>query len=306
MGSRGMVIAGADFGSNKTGYIVAACVGRELRPLERESRFTRLAEGLHESGRINGEAVVRTLLWCEEMRKRLKRHGVRRFRAVGTEALRRASNRQEVLGLIEDVLGWPVEILPGAEEGRLTFRGVRLGYPNGPLAIIDVGGGSTEICIGGDPPARGDEKIRVLSTKAGAVVLTERHGEEWDALLRAARAELRRFAPKGELPGLLTVLGGTGANLTMMDLGEHDLRDDHIEGHVIERKRLQQLRKRTAAMSPKQRTVKLGLPPQRADIQMAGLAILEAALDHLGIRAVRTSRYALRHGVLRSIAPRRR
>lgn len=300
----GMVIAGADFGSNKTGYIVAEVRDGDLEQLARESRFTRLAEGLNESGRINGEAVVRTLLWCDEMRKKLKKFGVERFRGVGTEALRRASNQEEVLRLIEDVLGWPVEVVPGEEEGRLTYRGVRMKYGNGPLAVIDVGGGSTEVCIGGDPPKRGEEPIDVLSTRVGAVVLTEKHGEEWDDLTKAVRSELRGFAPKNEVPGLLTVLGGTGANLTMMDLDDHDLKDDHIEGHVIERKRLEELRKRAAGMSAKQRIEKLGLPPQRADIQIAGLAILEAVLDHLEIKAVRTSRQALRHGVLRSIAPR--
>ena len=300
----GMVIAGADFGSNKTGFIAAEVKDGELEPIERESRFTRLAEGLSESGRINGEAVVRTLLWCDEMRKRFKKLGVERFRGVGTEALRRASNQKEVLCLIEDVLGWPVEVIPGEEEGRLTFRGVRMRYAKGPLAVIDVGGGSTEVCLGGDPPKRGEEPTEVLSMRVGAVVLTEKYGESWDSLVKAVRTELRGFQPRQEVPGVLTVLGGTGANLTMMDLDEHDLKDDHIEGHVIERKRLEELRKKTAAMSPKQRIDKLGLPAQRADIQIAGLAVLEASLDHLGIKAVRTSRYALRHGVLRSIAPR--
>ncbi len=300
----GMVVAGADFGSNRTGYIVAECKGGELLQLARESRFTRLAEGLSESGRIHGEAVVRTLLWCEEIRKRLKKLEVERFRGVGTEALRRASNQAEVLGLIEDVLGYPIEVISGDEEGRLTFRGVRMKYGKGPLAVIDIGGGSTEVCMGGDPPKRGEEAIEVRSMRVGAVVLTDRCGEEWDALTRVMRSELRGFAPKQEVPGLLTVLGGTGANLAMMDLDDHDLKDDHIEGHVIERKRLEELRKATLGMSPKQRVEKLGLPPQRADIQVAGLAILEAVLDHLGIKAVRTSRYALRHGVLQSIAPR--
>src|SRR5687768_11071285 len=198
MGATSMVIAGADFGSNKTGYIAAEAKNGDLFQLERESRFTRLAEGVHESGRINGEAVVRTLLWCEELRKRFKKLGVERFRGVGTEALRRANNQKEVLGLIEDVLGWPVEVVSGEEEGRLTYRGVRLRYQKGPLAVIDVGGGSTEICLGGEPPARGEEAIDVKSTRVGAVILTERYGEDWDDLTRAVRSELRGFSPKNE------------------------------------------------------------------------------------------------------------
>ncbi len=299
----GMVVAGADFGSNKTGYIVAEAKGGELVQLERESRFTRLAQGIATSGRIHGEAMLRTLLWCEEMRKRFKKLGVVRFRGVGTEALRRASNQVQVLGMIEDVLGWPVEVVSGEEEGRITFRGVRQRYSKGPLAVIDIGGGSTEVVIGEEPPKKGEEPLEVKSLRVGAVILTERCGEDWDELVKATRTELRGYVPAGDPPGMLTVLGGTGANLSMMDLDEHDLDEEHVEGHVVERKRLEELRKKTQAMSPKQRIEKLGLLPQRADVQIAGLAILETVLDHLGIKAVRTTRYALRHGVLRSIAP---
>src|SRR6188768_1204271 len=79
----GIVIAGADFGSNKTGYIVAEVKAGELFQLDRDSRFTRLAEGVDEKERLCGAAVARTLAWCEELRERMKKHGVTRFRAVG-------------------------------------------------------------------------------------------------------------------------------------------------------------------------------------------------------------------------------
>ena len=84
-----MVIAGADFGSNKVGYIVAEMKGGELETIERESRFTRLAEGIAENNRLSGEAMARTLLYCNEMHKRFRKLGVEKFRGVGTEALRR-------------------------------------------------------------------------------------------------------------------------------------------------------------------------------------------------------------------------
>jgi len=298
-----MVIAGADFGSNKVGYIVAEAKGGGLETIERESRFTRLAEGVGESNRLSGEAMARTLLWCNEMCKRFKKLRVEKFRGVGTEALRRAANTPDFLELIEPILGWPVEVVSGEEEGRLTFSGVRTEYEKGPLAIIDIGGGSTEVVLGADPPKRGREPVEVFNSRLGAVILTERCGERWNELVRVIRNEVRSWEPRTPLPALLTVLGGTGANLTMMDLDDHDVKDEHIEGHVIELHRLEELRKRTQAMTPKQRVEKLGLLPQRADIQLAGLAVLETIMDHLGVTAVRTTRYALRHGVLRSIVP---
>jgi exopolyphosphatase/guanosine-5'-triphosphate,3'-diphosphate pyrophosphatase len=245
--------------------------------------------------------MARTLLWCNEIHKRFKKLGVEKFRGVGTEAMRRASNTPDFLELIEPILGWPVEVISGEEEGRLTFSGVRMKYSKGPLAIIDIGGGSTEVVVGSDPPKRGREPVEIFNSRLGAVVLTERCDERWNDLVRAIRGELRGWQPKFEIPEFLTVLGGTGANLTMMDLDDHDVEDDHIEGHVIERRRLEELRKRTQAMSPKQRVEKLGLLPQRADIQIAGLAVLETIMDHLGVTAVRTTRFALRHGVVRSL-----
>jgi len=297
----GMVIAGADFGSNKVGYIVAEMKGGELETIERESRFTRLAEGIAENNRLSGEAMARTLLYCNEMHKRFRKLGVEKFRGVGTEALRRASNTPDFLELIEPILGWPVEVISGEEEGRITFHGVRMQYPKGPLAIIDIGGGSAEIVVGGDPPKRGREPVEIFSSRLGAVVLTERCGERWNDLVKVIRSELRGWRPKCDLPEVLTVLGGTGTNLTMMDLDDHDVEDDHIEGHLIELGRLEELRGRTQGMSPKQRVEKLGLIPQRADIQIAGLAVLESVMDHLGVSAIRTTRFALRHGVVRSI-----
>jgi exopolyphosphatase/guanosine-5'-triphosphate,3'-diphosphate pyrophosphatase len=296
-----MVVAGADFGSNKVGYIVAETKGGELRTIERASQFTRLAEGVAKNRRLSGEAMARTLLWCNEMRKRFKKLGVEKFRGVATEAVRRAENSADFVELIEPILGWPVEVVSGEEEGRLTFSGVRMKYPKGPLAIIDIGGGSAEVVVGGDPPKRGRENVEILSSRLGAVVLTERCGERWNELVRVIREEVRSWRPGGDLPEVLTVLGGTGANLTMMDLDDHDVEDDHIEGHLIERGRLEELRRRTQSLSPRQRVEKLGLLPHRADIQIAGLAVLETIMDHLGVTAVRTTRYALRHGVVRSI-----
>ncbi|MBM4015334.1 MAG: hypothetical protein FJ293_10280 [Planctomycetes bacterium] len=298
----GRVVAGADFGSNKTGYIVAEVNGTRIDVLERASSFTRLAEGMGSEGRIRGAAAARLLDWSAHMRRRFDKLGVVRFRGVGTEALRRASNRRQVLELVRDVLGEPVDVVSGQEEGRITFEGVRLGYPRGPLAVIDIGGGSTEVVHGGSPTRGRHERPVAASFRMGAVILTEQHGEDWSDLCKAVRAHLHRFAPRGELPGVLTVLGGTGANVAMMDLGERDLKDDHIEGHVVERRRLEELRRQTQAMSPRQRVTRLGLLPQRADVQLAGLAILETVLDHLSIKAIRTTRYALRHGVLRSVA----
>jgi exopolyphosphatase/pppGpp-phosphohydrolase len=97
------------------------------------------------------------------------------------------------------------------------------------------------------------------------------------------------------------VLGGTGGNLGMMDIGTRELIDEQIEGHQIERNRLDELFESSAPLSPQERVDRFGLPRKRADILVAGLVILYGVLDRLGLRRVRASRHSLRHGVLRSL-----
>jgi len=294
------VVASLDFGSNTVGYLIA-CLGREsVEFLGRGSRFVRLAEGFEKTPRINNSALERLRNWLLEMKRILGEAGAGRLRAVGTEAVRRAQNQKELKELVQALLGVEVEVISGPEEGRLTYHGVRFGYPAGPLSVIDVGGGSTEVVLGA-PEGADCKSPETLSLDLGGVTLTERFGEDYSALYGAVLHRLQPHQFRIEPAPHLTTLGGTGANLAMIDQGEKPLTDGRLEGHVLSRERIRTLRDRIGACSPEARVRDFGLPKGRADVVVAGLAILEGVMDHLGFTQVRTSRYALRHGVIWSM-----
>ena len=102
-------------------------------------------------------------------------------------------------------------------------------------------------------------------------------------------------------PTELTVIGGTGANIAMMDLGLTALVDESVEGHRLSRDRFHELRHVAAGLTPGERVEQLGVPERRADVMIAGLAVLDGVLEYLGLSAIRASRASLRHGVLDSL-----
>jgi len=291
--------AAVDFGSNTIGVLIA---GRradgELETLHRKSAFVRLAEGLRRSGEISTAALERALSFTGEVADCIRALGAAHVRAVATEALRRARNRRAVAAALSDRLGAPVEIISEHQEGTLTLEGVRLGYPHGPLAMIDIGGGSTE--VGLDDGAGGRQ---IQSIPVGGVGLTEAYGEDLGALRAAIAPHLASFAPRVAVAAALTAIGGTGANLAMIDQGSPDIARADIEGYVVDRDRLAEHREKARALSIEHRCRVFGIPQARADILVAGFVLLEQVLEKLGCAAVRTSRYCLRHGVLRSILP---
>jgi exopolyphosphatase/guanosine-5'-triphosphate,3'-diphosphate pyrophosphatase len=290
-----------DFGSNTVGFLVLERAGPTITIVERQSRFVRLSEGVAETASISPAAFDRGVAWTEEISRAMTRLGPHRLRAVGTEVLRRARNGAEFRAAVRPLLGVDLEVISGKEEGELTFSGVRLRYPDGPLAILDVGGGSTELVIGAGP----EQGPWAVSLPIGVVSMTERFGEDHAAILQHAREWIREAGsgrePPPEPPQELTVLGGTGANLAMVDQGLRTLVDEKVEDHRVSRGRLDELLEIVAGSTLEQRIDLLGIPPRRADVIVAGIAILLAVLDELGLRFVRSTRYSLRHGVARTL-----
>ncbi len=292
----GQRLAALDFGSNTVGYLVADAEGRIV---ERAGRFVRLGEGVREHRQLADAALERTRSWVQEIADRFRELQVTKVRAVATEAVRLAQNQEALLDLVLETLGVSLEVISGETEGTLTFGGVRAGYPDQPLLVIDIGGGSTEISAGSGGRA---ESVFAVSLPLGAVTLTEAHGEDRDALAIAVAGELSQVPAVDGSPDVLTVLGGTGANAAMLDQELAELDDARIEGHEVTKDRLRELIAQAAAMTPPQRVDRWGLPPLRADVLIAGFAILEGVLDRFALNRIRASRYSLRHGVLRSLS----
>jgi exopolyphosphatase / guanosine-5'-triphosphate,3'-diphosphate pyrophosphatase len=261
-------------------------------------RVTRLGQGVAERGRLDPEAIARTLAVLREYRDIARALGAE-LEAVATEGLRMAADPEAFLEPAAEALGQPVRLISGDEEGELSYRSVaqedRRG--DGPLYVLDIGGGSTELVVG-----RGAEVIDRCSHPVGSVRLTEQFirsdpptEAELEAVAAAARTALARqpVAPLPELHGLAGTVTTMAALL--LELPVYDrLRVDGSRWPVAQ---VVALRDRLAAQSLAERSRAPQLPPGRADVIVAGATILVEALRHCGAQTLvvrdRGLRYAL-------------
>lgn len=261
-------------------------------------RMTRLGQGVGASGRLGAEAIERTLAALSEYRGIAERLEAE-IEAVATEGLRMASNPEAFLEPAAEVLGRPVRLISGDEEAELSFRSVaqEAGIGDGPLYVLDIGGGSTELVVG-----RGRTVIDRRSHPVGSVRLTERlvHTDpptkgEVEAVAQAARAALAEqpVPPLPELHGLAGTVTTVAALLLELPAYDRNV----VDGSRWSVEQVVALRDRLAAMTLAERLRLPQLPPGRADVIVAGTTILLEALRHCGASTLvvrdRGLRYAL-------------
>ena len=163
------VLAAIDCGTNSTRLLISD----GGRAIERRMVITRLGQGVDATGRLDPEAIERTIDVLREYQGLIDEHGVERTRIVATSAARDASNAEDFFAAAEAVVGARPELLSGVEEGELSFAGAtaELDPGDGPFLVVDIGGGSTECMVGTDHV----EEVR--SFDLGCVRLTEKHLE---------------------------------------------------------------------------------------------------------------------------------
>lgn len=277
-------VATIDLGSNSCVLLVLERDASGFRRVTSELALTRLGEGLDGSGRLSEAAMARSLEALARFAERARSLGAEPVVAVGTAALREASN-QAVMIEAAKRLGVALRPISGEEEAQLSFRAALDGL-GGACVMIDVGGASTELAWGDDQGLDGR-----VSLKVGSVRLTERLGltapmndTACDALLAACAAELE-VVPAG-LPGALVAVAGTATTTAQVDLGLSEYDPERVDHHEISRTSLDQIFRALAAKPLAARRADHGLPPGRADVFPAGLALLIATLDHLGREAL--------------------
>jgi len=252
---------------------------------------TRLGEGLLRTHRINPHAmqgsidvIDRYLSLCRDM-------GVSKVVAVGTSSLREAKNRSEFLRRVKRRCGLKIEIISGQEEARLSYLAVAKDqkWSSGPLAVIDIGGGSTEWIYG---DAVGD--VRAFSLNIGSVTLTEQFltsdpVKEGDYQTMASHVGklLMDIPPlKGNPP--LVGIGGTITTLFSVKQGLRDFDPSRIHYGLLKLKDVPLEERKTIA----------GLPPERADVIIAGATVLLHSLLRFGSNQIWISCHGLRYGIL--------
>jgi exopolyphosphatase / guanosine-5'-triphosphate,3'-diphosphate pyrophosphatase len=295
-------VAVVDIGTNSTRLLLADVGGGEVAELARDSIVTRLGEGVDASGRL-GEAPQRRVFDAlDTYAAVIEQHGAGARTAVMTSAVRDAANGAAFAAAVRERYGLEGRTLTGDEEARLTYLGASTGRTEaGPLLVIDIGGGSTELVVG----ARGAVDFHV-STQAGVVRHTERHihsdppqAAELAALAADARSVIGAAVPEEirERAGAAVAVAGTATSCAAIDLELDPYDPEKVEGHVLARPRIEQLRSRLAAIPLAERRAVTGLHPDRAPTIVAGTVILLEVLSAFALDAVEISERDILWGV---------
>jgi exopolyphosphatase/guanosine-5'-triphosphate,3'-diphosphate pyrophosphatase len=303
-----MRVAVVDLGSNSTRLLIAdvdPATGR-VDELDRRTTVTRLGQGVDHTGRLAPEAIERVHTALTAYRHAIDDLRAEATIAVLTSAVRDAADGAAFTAAIRERYGLDARVLTGDEEARLTFRGAtaeRAGADPRRLAVVDVGGGSTEIVTGVPGAAPGFH----VSTQAGVVRQSERflrsdppEAAELQQLAAEAREIFAAALPapvREDVEGAIAVAGtATSCAAMLQDLEPYD--PDKVEGFHLLRAECEMLLARLAQMPLEERRAVKGLHPDRAPVIVAGIVLLIEALRVLGLDAAEVSE----HDILRGAA----
>jgi exopolyphosphatase / guanosine-5'-triphosphate,3'-diphosphate pyrophosphatase len=279
-----------DIGTNTVKLLVADVHDGNVVPVVSKDQTTRLGEGVDETKRLSRVAIARTIQTINNFLNEARSLGAKNVVALTTSAVRDAENRDEFLDGVRSKCGLNVQVIAGEREAELIFRGVTSDpeWSNEPILVVDVGGGSAEFIQG-----QADRIELFQSLPLGALRLTERFGEgRFSELCDLVRSELQTVLPQYAVHGRQMIgTGGTGTTAA------------RILGGMVDHSRisyadLQELVNRIRTMPLAERKKLRGLPPERADIIVAGGAVFLVAMEVLGAKELTVSVRNLRYGAL--------
>lgn len=303
-----------DVGTNSVKLLVADLAGHEIRPVSEQSKQTRLGRGFYGTHHLQADAIAATASAVAAFAAAAREAQAVSIRVIATSAAREAANREELTTAIERASGLKVEVISGDQEADLGFQGVTTDRQLGqaPLLIMDVGGGSTQFVFGA-----GGKRLHRQSFALGAVRLLETlpcsdppRAEE----LAAARLWLKRFLQAEVMPRLtaamearrdetasaaqLVGVGGTASILGCMEAELTTFDRARLETTRLSAARVSWHLERLWGLPLEQRRQIAGLPQNRADIILMGVAIYEAVMGECGFRELRISTRGLRFAAL--------
>jgi exopolyphosphatase/guanosine-5'-triphosphate,3'-diphosphate pyrophosphatase len=281
-----------DIGSNTTRLLVAEPQRGRLERVLEERAFTRIGQAIDAAGEIPRATIAAVAEVVAAQRAAAAAVGAAHVRVVATAAIRAAANRDELVAALRERAGVDVAVLSGDDEGRLAFAGATrtLDPPlAGTVAVVDVGGLSTEIAVG--TMAEGVSWLR--SFPVGSALLSGRCRADppSTADLEAMRATAAAAFAAADLPrpDHAVAVGGSAASLPT-------LVGPVLDGAALERA-LAKLRAAPAAEVARRH----GLAPERTELLPAGILVLYAAADRLGL-PLTIGRGGLREGVVLELA----
>jgi exopolyphosphatase/guanosine-5'-triphosphate,3'-diphosphate pyrophosphatase len=293
-----------DVGTNSVLLLVAERTPEAtFHPILERAEITRLGRGVDKSHRLSPEGMEATLEVLTAFASEARSLGAEAIAVSATSAARDAQNGAEFLSAAQERAGVTVEIISGELEAQLSFASAYMDFGSeaaGPLLVIDIGGGSTEI-IYGNSAGRVDFR---RSYDVGSVRMTERfihtdppsaqERERLTAFLRDTFSTLPPPPPAAELVGV----AGTVTTLYAVHHRVEPYDSARVHGGTLTRAQLEQTVEKLCALPLSERRTLPGLQPKRADVVPAGGLILREALRALGLEECRVSDRGLRWGLM--------
>ena len=287
-------VAAVDLGTNSTRLLVADVNSGQIHDVVRQTRVTRLGEGVDARRRLLPLPIARVRNVLTDFRKTIEQLGTERVLAIATSAIRDADNGEAFLGEIEWSYGFATRLLTGHDEALLTYRGVTSDRPVGEgTVIVDLGGGSTELVAANANSLRWHDSLDI-----GSVRLTERFlhsdpptDEELEACAHAVRALLAERVPDDVRASASSAIGvaGTITSLAALDLALDEYDRERVHGHVLTLGALERQLEWLASIPVEERRRIRPLDPERAPVIVAGVVIVREVVDFFGLDAIEVS-----------------
>jgi exopolyphosphatase/guanosine-5'-triphosphate,3'-diphosphate pyrophosphatase len=307
LNTTGQVVGFVDIGTNSVRLLVVR-INQNLSTtvISQEKEVVRLGEQEFKDGTLKPEAIRRTILVCRKFAELAKTYGASEIIAVGTSAIREARNQTEFLQQLLTEAGLNVHVISGREEARLIYLGVSNGVDIGEekAIFIDLGGGSTEIAIGNQY-----KWCYLDSLKFGSIRLTANFiGEGWtgpvpwhvyEHIKRYVRSNMFRTTSRVKQVKAKLAFGSSGTIINLAEITNRMFKNtENGRNLVLSKKNLKKLVPILCSSSLTERRKIHGINPERADIIIAGAAIIETTMEEFDLDEITVSYKGLRDGLL--------
>ncbi|MBT7757275.1 MAG: Ppx/GppA family phosphatase [Rhodospirillaceae bacterium] len=308
--------AALDLGTNNCRLLVARPSGEGFRVVDAFSRIVRLGEGVEGNRRLSVEAMDRTIDALKICADKMRRRKVTRARCVATAACRKAQNCDEFLARVDKEAGLHLETITAEEEAGLAVAGCRplLEAKARHALVFDIGGGSTEIIWAEHHPEKGIVPIALTSLPLGVVSIAERHGsgdfnpEQYESLVQYLVEEIGAFEAAHGInekmrQGGVQMIGtsGTVTTLSGVHLGLEKYDRRQVDGLWLSFDDARAATERLRCMNLQQRAAHPCIGRGRADLVVAGCAVLEAIRRTWPCERLRVADRGVREGLLLSL-----
>ena len=288
-------VAGVDIGTNSVRLLIAEATPGDRNPalltLRRLMTITRLGQGVDERGVLSADAVERTAAALRGYRELMRREKVEAWEVVATSAARDAANAGEFLDLVWEIMEVEPRVLSGAEEARLSFTGATYDLGElrprvGPILVVDIGGGSTEIILGGDEGILEEHSLDVGCVRMSERFLASdppraRELREMEEYVRSALSPACGHISRRS-PELMVGLAGTVTTLSGLVQGLQRYDGEAIHHSWLTREEVEALYARLSSLPLAERRDFMRLEPGRSDVIVGGTGVLLVLLRELG------------------------